>query len=178
MEGRSAAIGLNPVVDAPFLQIRLNDGRIPQGFERHEHQVLGRRPLRVKERLVRMERDGFHCIGNTFFLVAREGYPARQDDFPSIHRLAAVGKSIAFDFPAAFGEPFVQSTPMMTHLGLQERLEARHGYRLDTLKQSRERGRPQGVHKFIGGIMFLPQNIHQALPGEFPLSFCPHDMRC
>ena len=116
MDGRSPAIRFYSVVDPPLLKVRLNDGGIPQDFERHVHQTPGRSPLLVQERLMCMERDGFHLMGRTFLFVAQESDPAGHLYFPPVYSLAAVGKRIAPDFPAAPGKQAAPALLRKSHV--------------------------------------------------------------
>ena len=96
MEGGAAAVVLFCEVDAPFLQVRFNDGGVPHSLDGHKHQALGRGPFREEEGLVGMEREGFYLVGSSSLFVVGEGDAAAHCGLSAIYRFAYIIKVLIF----------------------------------------------------------------------------------
>ena len=176
MKSGSAAVILNAVGDTPFLQIRLNNHGIPEHFERYEHEVMMWRPLRVEERLMRMQRDRFRLMRDGCVLMVEESNAAGQRLFAPVNRQRAVREGVTLYLPASSGEPsepalFGEASVEFRHMredgSFKKRPEPRRSKGTDSFQKLHKGRRAQRLRKFSRCIMSLREDVYQCLIGEF-----------
>ena len=133
------------------------------------------RPLRVEERLMRMQRDRFRLMRDGCVLMVEESNAAGQRLFAPVNRQRAVREGVTLYLPASSGEPsepvlFGEASVEFRHMredgSLEKRPEPRRSKGTDSFQKLHKGRRAQRLRKFSRCIMSLREDIHAEHPSE------------